>query len=134
MPGGRNAPGIGGWVLFAPIVLALAGIVVVGRAIRAVATWRAYLVSTPPEQRRIDRALDLRTSSPAAFWLVGSASAAGLALVVTTFAATPSAPMRSPAGFIVVAEADILLFMLAAGCLGLAVRIVRSRRDLPPLR
>ena len=134
MPGGRNAPGVGGWVLFAPIVFALAGVIVIGRAIRAVAPWRAYLASTLPEQRRTDRALDLRTSSPAAFWLAGGASAAGLVVVVATFAATPSGPMWSPVGVIVVLEAVILLFMLAAGCLGLALRIVRSRRALPPQR
>jgi hypothetical protein len=134
MPGGRNAPGVGGWVIFAPIALALASAVLLRRAVRAVGPWRAYLTSTSPAQRRTDRALDLRSSSPTALWLGGGAAGAGLAVVAATFAASRSGPMHAPAGIVVVLESSILLFMLSAGCLGLAFRIVRSRRDLPPPR
>ena len=134
MPGGRNAVGIGGWVIFAPIALLLATLVVGRRAVRAVSPWRAYLASTTTEQRRADRALDLRNSSPWVLGLVGVASAAVLAVVAATFAGMPSGPMRNPTGFVVVLQAGILLLMIAAGCLGLAFRIARSRRDLPPSR
>ena len=120
-----------GFVMFAPVVFVVFGVIGVVRSARAVRPWRAYVDTAPAEQRRRDRAHDLQGGSAWQLWLFGLVGLAGFITLAVLFVVLPGDGIREVPGIVLWFEFEVLLAMMAAGCLVLAVRTVRARRLLP---
>jgi hypothetical protein len=120
-----------GFVMFGPVAFAVFGVIGVVRAVRAVRAWRSYLAATPPEQRRRDRAQDLAGGTAWQLWFFGIAALAGFIALAVVFVVLPSGGIREIPGIVLWFQFEVLLGMAAVGCLVLAVRTVRARRQVP---
>lgn len=119
-----------GMILATPWLLLAAGSVSLVRALLAVGTWFAYRARTSAEQRRRDRAWDLRTQSLLPLYLFGVPAFGGTVLfgVATVVGLIGLAAGGQSTGFPFILEFFFGLTALSTACIGQLAQVYYYRR------